>query len=166
LLFLVLLDWRRPIADIRELDLLNDPELHLQGVISSLLPPEVVLYRAVCRRGDTRHRAPNFQLWIDRVPAHCRILVLALSPLTQFDGNAVLDLQAAINRLHAAKQKLILSGITTRQFRALDALGVARMMDVNNLCPDLEFAIARAMAVLQDMKPSASRWRQPAAMPA
>src|SRR4051794_24447212 len=30
-------------------------------------------------------------------------------------------------------------------------LGVAKAMDINNLCTDLEFAIARAMAILDEM---------------
>jgi uncharacterized membrane protein YoaK (UPF0700 family)/anti-anti-sigma regulatory factor len=151
LMWIVWGDWRKPIADIRELDLLNDPELRLQGIISKLLPPGVVLYRASCRRGSAPHRAPNFQLWLDRVADNVQVVVLAVSPLTKFDANAVLDLEAAVNRLHGDGKKLILSGITTHQYKALDALGVARMMDVNNLCPDLEFAIARAMAVLEHM---------------
>ncbi len=153
LLWMVYVDWRKPIADIRELDLLNDPELRLQGIISKLLPAGVVLYRASCIRGKAAHRAPNFQLWIDRVPEHCHVLVLAISPLTRFDANAVMDLEAAVGRLHHDGRKLILSGITTHQFKALDALGVARMMDVNNLCPDLEFAIARAVVMLEDLRP-------------
>jgi anti-anti-sigma regulatory factor len=161
LMWIVYVDWRTPIADIRELDLLNDPELRLQGIISKLLPAEVILYRASCLRGGAAHRAPNFQLWIDRVPEHCRVLVLAVSPLTRFDANAVMDLEAAVAKLHREKRKLILSGITTRQFKALDALGVARMMDINNLCPDLEFAIARAIVVLEDMRPRPVRRPQP-----
>jgi uncharacterized membrane protein YoaK (UPF0700 family)/anti-anti-sigma regulatory factor len=153
LAWIVFVDWWRPIADIRELDLLHDPDLRLQGVVSTLLPPEVVLYRTSCVRHGSAHRAPNFQLWLDRVPDHCRVLVLAVSPLTRFDANAVMDLEAAVARLHRDGRKLILSGITTHQFKALDALGVARMMDVNNLCPDLEFAIARSMAALEDLRP-------------
>jgi len=151
LMSLVYGDWRKPIADIRELDLLNDPELRVQGIISKLLPPGIVLYRATCIRAATPHRAPNFQLWLDRVADHAQVVVLAVSPLTKFDANAVLDLEAAVNRLHGKERKLILSGISTHQFKALDALGVARMMDVNNLCPDLEFAIARAIAVHEQM---------------
>jgi uncharacterized membrane protein YoaK (UPF0700 family)/anti-anti-sigma regulatory factor len=156
LMWIVIVDLRTPIADIRELDLLNDPELRLQGIISKLLPAEVTLYRAACV-GRAAHRAPNFQLWLDRVPERTRVVVLAVSPLTRFDENAVLDLEAAVGRLHQDHKKLILSGITTRQFKALDALGVARMMDINNLCPDLEFAIARAMGVLEEMRPRAAR---------
>ena len=161
LMWIVYVDWRTPIADIRELDLLNDPELRLQGIISKLLPAGVVLYRASCLRGGAAHRAPNFQLWIDRVPEHCDVLVLAISSLTRFDANAVMDLGAAVGRLHRDDRKLILSGITTRQFKALDALGVARMMDINNLCPDLEFAIARAIVVLEDVRPRQARRPQP-----
>jgi hypothetical protein len=157
LMWIVFVDLRTPIADVRELDLLNDPELRLQGIISKLLPAEVTLYRAACVGGRSAHRAPNFQLWLDRVPERCRVVVLAVSPLTRFDDNAVLDLQAAVERLHHDHKKLILSGITTRQFKALDALGVARMMDINNLCPDLEFAIARAMGVLEEMRPRSAR---------
>ena len=153
LLWVVYVDLRTPIADIREVDLLNDPELRLQGILSKLLPPQVVLYRAACLRGHSAHRAPNYQLWLDRVPDRYRIIVLAVNPLTHFDANAIMDLESAIDHLHRDNKKLILAGITTRQFKALDALGVARTMDVNNLCPDLEFAIARAMVVLEDMRP-------------
>ena len=153
LLWVVYVDLRTPIADIREVDLLNDPELRLQGILSKLLPPQVVLYRAACLHGHSAYRAPNYQLWLDRVPDRYRIIVLAVNPLTYFDANAIMDLESAIDHLHRDNKKLILAGITTRQFKALDALGVARTMDVNNLCPDLEFAIARAMVVLEDMRP-------------
>jgi hypothetical protein len=151
LLWVVFVDWRTPIPDIRELDLLNDPELRLQGIISKLLPPEVVLYRASAPRGRGAQHAPDYDQWLDRVPDRYRVIILAMSPLTRFDSNSVMDLEAAIGRLNAKHKKLILSGITTLQFKALDSLGVERTMDVNNLCPDLEFAIARAIVVLEDM---------------
>jgi uncharacterized membrane protein YoaK (UPF0700 family) len=153
--WIVFEDWRSPMADIRELDLVNDPELKLQGLLSQLLPQEVAMYRS-SSGGRSEHRAPNFQLWIDRIPKTSRVIVLAISPLTRFDANAVMDLEAAVNRLHADQRHLIISGVTTHQFKALDSLGVARMMDVHNICPDIEFAIARALAVLEEMKhPSA-----------
>jgi uncharacterized membrane protein YoaK (UPF0700 family)/anti-anti-sigma regulatory factor len=152
LVWILYVDWRTPIADIHELVLLNEPERDLQGVIGKLLPAGVALYRASYGRRTASHRAPNFQSWLDRVSEHCRVLVLAISPLTRFDENAVMDLEAAVLRLHRERKKLILCGITPVQFKALDALGVARVMDVNNLCPDLEFAIARAMVALEDSR--------------
>ena len=149
LLVIVYMDIHRPIADIKDIDLLNDPELRLQGIISKLLPREIGLYRFACTQGNRSHRAPNFQLWVSRVPEHCRVVILAISSFTRFDANAILDLEAAVKLLHTRGRKLILSGITTVQFRALDNLGVAKMMDVSNLCPDLEFAIVRAMVLLE-----------------
>jgi uncharacterized membrane protein YoaK (UPF0700 family) len=157
LLWVVFVDWYTPIPDIRELDLLNDPELRLEGILSKLLPPEVVLYRATAPRGGGAHRAPDYERWLDRVPDRFRVVVLAVSPLTRFDSNAVLDLEAAIVRLHQKHKKLILSGITTQQFKSLLALGIADAMDVNNLCPDLEYAIARSMVLLEDMHPGVVR---------
>jgi uncharacterized membrane protein YoaK (UPF0700 family) len=145
---IILIDARTPIADIRDVDIDNDDELKLRNLASQLLPREISLYRFACARGSVSHRAPNFQLWLNRVPDHCRVAILAISPLTRFDANAVLDLEAAVGSLHTRGQKLVISGITTAQFKALHAHGVASIMDINNLCTDLEFAIARAMAIL------------------
>lgn len=168
LIWIVFVDLTTPIADVREMDLLNDPELRLHNLVNHLLPREIVLYRFACARGNLAHRAPNFQLWLGRVPESCRVVVLAISPLTRFNSNAALDLEAAVRRLHADGRVLIISGITPAQFKSLDALGVARMMDVNNLCPDLEFAIARALTYVSPRRateaPSAPRIA-PAAVP-
>lgn len=51
----MLVDWRKLIADIRELDLINDPELSLHGILTQLLPKGIVIYRAACAR--CLHRA-------------------------------------------------------------------------------------------------------------
>jgi anti-anti-sigma regulatory factor len=123
-----------------------------------MLPPELGLYRLICHHTGDPHRAPNLQMWVDRLPAHWRVVILALSPLTRFDANAVLDLESAVKKLHANGRKLIICGLTQVQFRSLDDLGVVRMMDRSNLCPDLEFAIARGMALLhQDQTQRKSR---------
>jgi len=151
LMFIIYIDLRSPIADIRELDLLNDPELPFQSLFARLLPRELCIYRFACPRTDRAHRAPNFQLWLERVPAHCKVVIFAISPWTRFNANAVMDLEAAVERLHERGRVLILGGVTPAQFGALDRLGVARMMDVRNLCPDLEFAVARAMLTLDEI---------------
>jgi uncharacterized membrane protein YoaK (UPF0700 family) len=163
LFWIVFVDWRSPIADIREMDVLNDPELRFEGSMGNLLPMEVVLYRATYQQGRraNAHRGPNFQLWLDRIPPACRVVVLALSPLTCFDANTVLDLEAAVKHLHDDNKKLVLSGISSAQFKALDELGVARMMDISNICPDLEFAIARAIAVTENMKEAGGLVKRP-----
>lgn len=154
---LVFVDYQRPTADIRELDPLDDPDLSVKGIFSQLLPPDVCFYRATCQTRRGRHRAPDFQLWVDRVPSHSRILVLAVSPHTRFNENAVMDLHCAVQRLKEQHRELILTGITTHQFRAIDAVGGARLINVANLCPDMEFAIARALSILEEVSPPAAR---------
>lgn len=155
LMWIIVVDVRTPIADIRELDLLNDPELRLQGIVGHLLPEGVALYRASYVGGrNKRHRAPDFQTFVDRVPGDCRVIVLAVSPLTRFDANAVLDLQAAVTRLRNDKRTLILAGVTPHQFKDLANLGVAGTVDPNDLCPDLEFAIARAIVLSEEFAPA------------
>jgi uncharacterized membrane protein YoaK (UPF0700 family)/anti-anti-sigma regulatory factor len=143
--FIVLVDWRKPIADVRELDLLGDPELKLLGILKPLLPPELGIWRAAGRNDRKMHRAPDFEAWAGRVPAHWRVIVLALGPLIHFDSNAVLDLKAAIDSMHRAGRHLILSGVTPRQYRLLMDAQIEKVMDVENICPDLEFAVARGI---------------------
>jgi uncharacterized membrane protein YoaK (UPF0700 family)/anti-anti-sigma regulatory factor len=147
LLAMVCITLRRPIADVRDMDMLNDPELKMHHLLTQILPPEVLLYRSASAHGNRSHRAPDFQLWRERIPGHCRVAILAVSPFTRFDSNAVMDLAAAAKSLQGRGCTLIISGITTVQFKALAALGVERLMDINNLCTDLEFAIARALAI-------------------
>jgi uncharacterized membrane protein YoaK (UPF0700 family) len=147
--WIIVIDWRRPIADVRELDLVSDPELRAQGIIKAMLPPEVGLYRFGCHRTADHHRAPNLQLWVDRLPARWRVIILAVSPLTRFDANAVLDLETAVKKLHSDGRKLIMCGLTGVQLKSLDDLGLIRMLNVYNICPDLEFAIARGIALIQ-----------------
>lgn len=152
LLWIVYVDLRTPIADIYEMDSINDPELKLLHLVNQLLPHGTVMYRLA--RGD---QAPNFQLWLQRVPDDCRAVILAINPQMRFDTNAILDLEAAVHKLRAQDQTLIISGITRAQVKALNRLGVARMMDMNNLCPDLEFAIARVLAIASPRQLEAGR---------
>lgn len=152
LIWIIGIDFLHPIADVRELDLLSDPELKAGGIIKAMLPPELGLYRLNTHHADKLHRAPDFQHWVDHLSPHWRVVILAVTPQTQFDTNAAMDLKAALQRLAADGRKLILAGVTPAQVLALEAQGVARLMDVANLCPDLEFAVARAMAIVHDLK--------------
>jgi anti-anti-sigma regulatory factor len=147
--WIIFVDWRTPIADVKELDLMADAELKLLGIMKPLLPAELGIWRISCRQNHEWHRAPDFQQWADRIPARWRVVILALSPLTRFEANAVLDLESALKKLHAEGRKLILSGITPGQYRNLMDLGIGRTMDTENLCPDLEFAVARGIDLVQ-----------------
>ncbi len=157
--WLFAMDLPKPIADMRELDLLSDPELRTYGIVKSLLPPQIGIYRSACLHSSRPHRAPNFQLWVDRLPSHLKVVILAVSPTLRFDANAVMDIELAVQRLQRKGRKLIIAGLTASQCKSLDELGVARIMDIFNLCPDLEFAIARGIAVMHQLQ-AASKPRQ------
>lgn len=145
LLWILFVDWRTPIADVREIDLLGDPELKVLGILKQLLPPELGIWRVSCRSNRQMHRAPDFEIWASRVPRRWRVIILALSPLTLFDANAVLDLKSAITGLRRSGRRLVLSGISPRQYRMLIDAGIDSIMNLENICPDLEFAVARGI---------------------
>jgi anti-anti-sigma regulatory factor len=152
--WIIFVDWRTPIADVREQDLMADSELKMLGLMKSLLPPELGLWRVSCRRNNSWHKPPDFQQWAEKIPARWRVVILALSPLTRFEPNSILNLEAALDSLHKQGRKLVLSGITQTQYRNLMERGIGRSMDIDNICPDLEFAVARGIDLVQTIHPA------------
>lgn len=148
LLWIILTDWYTPIADVKELDLLGDAELRGIGDVKAILPPGVGIYRLTHHRRDTQHGAPDFQAWVERLPKHWRVLILAVSPLTHLDVDAVHDLSSAVKNLHENDRRLLLCGVTRAQFKLLKKHGFLDLLDVEDVCPDLEFAIARSIDLM------------------
>lgn len=151
LLFIIYKDWSTPIADVRELDLTADSELASMGLVQSLLPPELGIYRLFHHRGNKAHRAPDFQSWAERLPHHWRVVILAMSPMTRLDTNAFLDLTSTVQKLREQRRDLILCGLTPRQYKELEKSDLPDVIDPENVCPDMEFAIARAMGRLEEI---------------
>jgi uncharacterized membrane protein YoaK (UPF0700 family) len=147
LLAIVWIDWRKPIADARELDLMGDPELKALGV-QSILPKELGIYR-IHPTLQHKESVVDFAAWVDRLPEHWRVVILALTPLVRLSGNAAMDLEAAVNRLESDGRKLILCGVATRQYKELERSGLLEKIGPENVCPDLEFAIALGVEALR-----------------
>lgn len=148
LVWITVIDYRKPIADVRELDLLKDPEVmpHFAAAnLREMLPPELGIYRLTHHRKNAIHRAPDFGLWVERLPEHWRVVILAVSPLTHFDHDAVLDLSAAVRKLRARHRDLVICGVTRVQFKVLRAGGLPDVLGIENFAPDLDLAIARAL---------------------
>jgi hypothetical protein len=148
ILWIILMDWRKPIAGVRELDVLSDPELRASGIVKALLPPELGLYRLSHHRLDRAHHPPDFHNWLEHLPPHWRVVILAVSPLTYFNDNSALALRDVVEKLRASDRDLIVAGATARQYKTLTKNGILDVSDPENLCPDLEFAIARAITLL------------------
>jgi anti-anti-sigma regulatory factor len=148
-LWVIYVDWSAPIADVREIDLLGDQELRLHGIVKSLLPPELGIWRVFCKHKGQWHKAPDFEQWIEIMPRQWQVIILALSPLTRFDVNAMMNLAAATRKLHEQERRLVLAGVTPVQYRSIAESEAARVIDRDNLCPDLEFAIARGIDLVR-----------------
>ena len=155
LLWIIYVDWRKPIADVREIDLLADRELQLHGIVKSLLPSELGIWRVLCKHAGKWHKAPDFVHWIEIMPRHWRVIVLSLSPLTRLDGNALLNLAAAAQTLRVQRRELILAGVTPVQYRAIEQSEMGQLILAENVCPDLEFAIARGIELVRSGKEDA-----------
>jgi uncharacterized membrane protein YoaK (UPF0700 family) len=152
LLWITFIDYRKPIADVRELDLLRDPEMTTQyGDVKALLPEGLGIYRLTHHRKNVEHRAPDFQLWVNRLPRHWRVVILAISPLTRFDPDAVLDLTAAVQKLRTQRRDLVICGVNRPQYKLLSSGGLVETLGVENFAPDLDLAIARALNVVSDL---------------
>jgi uncharacterized membrane protein YoaK (UPF0700 family)/anti-anti-sigma regulatory factor len=146
LMWIVLMDYMKPVADVREIDPTRDPDLtKLLGNLKSLLPPHVGIYRLSHYRDGAFHHAPDFSSWSTRIPKHWRIIILVVSPLTQFNQDTATSLLESIQRLSSTNRTLIISGMNRPQFKTLMDCGLEKIIDLENFVPDIEFALARAI---------------------
>jgi hypothetical protein len=145
------MDYRKPIADARELDLLGDPELKAYGILHSLLPKELGIYRIgphLGTHGAHRVSDPDFQTWVDRLTPRWKVVILAMTPLVRLSENSLMALEEAMGRIRAGGRRLIICGITPGQYRLLDGAGIVDKLGAGNVCPDLEFAVAQGIEML------------------
>ncbi|CAN5632642.1 hypothetical protein BH09PLA1_BH09PLA1_06370 [soil metagenome] len=145
LLYIVLVDYFTPIAAVSQIDPLADLEIGQLGDLRGVLPAGVGIYRLSHHRRNAVHRSPDFQAWADRLPRSWRVVILAISPLTHLDSDAVANLRAAILSLRDHGCGLILGGVTPAQFRTLRDANFFDTVQRENVCTDMEFAIARAI---------------------
>lgn len=87
---------------------------------------------------------------MERLPRHWRVIILAVSPLTHFDADAALDLSAAVQKLRSAGRDLIVCGLHPIQYRILSKTGLIHTLGLENVCPDLDFALARGLNLIDE----------------
>ncbi len=151
LLWIVIVDYFKPIADVRQIDPTRDTDLATTiDTLRSLLPPQVGIFRLAHHRVGAMHHAPDFSTWAQRIPKHWRVLILVISPLTQFDQDSATSLLATVRQLRDGGRILVISGMNRRQFKTLMDCGLPNVIDLDNFVPDLEFAIARAMNLARE----------------
>jgi uncharacterized membrane protein YoaK (UPF0700 family) len=148
LLWIILIDWREPIADLKEIDRLSDPELRSYGLDPSHLPPSLALFRAAPAMAGLKHHAPDFTAWAQDVPRGARVCILSIAHGVHLDANACARLRDAAVALRDADQTLLLAGINFEQFASLEGNDVLSVLSPQNVFPDMEFALARAISLL------------------
>ena len=94
---------------------------------------------------------PDLRAWVERLPDHWKVVILAVSPLTAFDPDAALDLSAAVRKLRSQRRDLVICGLFPQQYRVLNKGGVTHLLGMQNVCPDLDFAIARGMNRVEEL---------------
>lgn len=142
LLFMVWVDVRSPIADVRELDALAD--VSVSGTLRELLPATVGVYRLHSAGRHGAHRSPDFLHWAERLPARWRVVVLCFNPLVRIDEDAAHGLTTGIEMLRKDGRHLVAAGISRAQYAAFERFGVFRVMSRDDAWSDVEFALARA----------------------
>jgi hypothetical protein len=60
-----------------------------------------------------------------------------------------MELEAAVDRLAAGGRKLILCGVVAKQYKELERSGLLEKIGAENVCPDLEFAVALGVEALR-----------------
>ena len=102
-------------------------------------------------RRDVTHRLPDLLRWCERLPATARVVILDIQDMTILSNNASLEMRALIHRLQGGGRRIIFSGLSREQFDAIRAAGADDALDADNVCPDLELAIARGLMLLEDV---------------
>ena len=149
LLWIVYQDITRPIAEIEPSDLVG-------GENGIDLDDRLVVYHLRRDSGRTRkalrakvHRMPNLSAWVDRVPAHVRVLILDLGDAAAIDHNSALELRNVLARLKSEGRALVLAGLSPEQYQQLRKAATGDLLSPLNACSDLELAIARGLNLLE-----------------
>jgi len=117
------------------------------------MPDGLAVYhlRKHAGRRDVTHRLPDLLRWCERLPSSARVVILDIQDMTILSNNASLELRAFIHRLHGDGRRIIFAGLSREQVDAIRSAGAGDALDADNVCPDLELAIARGLMLLEDV---------------
>jgi uncharacterized membrane protein YoaK (UPF0700 family) len=143
LLWIVYVDATRPIAEVEVSDLVAR-ELGLPASLGvyRLAPSE--------RRAGLPHRLPDLSRWGERLPRGVRVVVLDLDATTHLDEFGADELAGTMRRLRSGGRAMVIAGLTRAHYDRLRAAEGGDAIDPQDLCADLELAVARGLNVLED----------------
>jgi uncharacterized membrane protein YoaK (UPF0700 family) len=150
LMFLVILDFIRPIADIHHVDHKRNSDVELKsfGIDAEILPPNVGVYR-IATHGLRRRRVPDLGRLTERIAEHFDIVLLLLPEGVELDDNNLAGLGTSLEHLRDKNRDLIVCTSESKVYNLLAASSLGRHLGPANLCSDPEFAVARAIDLAQ-----------------
>lgn len=132
--WLIFMDRRQPIAQLREMENASD-----NGT---------TVYELINPQAGRPHRAPNFQRWASSQTSHKPVVVLVLNPLVHLDTNAALDLHLAAQIIKTSRRKLVIANLTRDQHLRLQQNKLDLLLGKNSLHEDLDGAMAQAQRLV------------------
>lgn len=146
LLALIYVDWRKPLAEIKPLDVVNDPIVRQHELEESHFPPHIAVVH-VAHSSNAEHRAPDFDVYLNSISARKTVVILLFSPKTLLDANSILGLEKVIREFKASKKTLLLAGITAQHYTAFRSYNFVEKIGRDCIHSDLEFALAHARSI-------------------
>ncbi len=143
-LFLTALVVREQLADVAEVRPADVP-----AEWTAVVPASVGLFHLVHRTTGRRHHPPDFTAWAERLDPRWRAAVLTLDPATRLHADAAINLLSAAALLRATGRTLVVAGLDRSQLRLLRHCDPHHRLKWQNFPPDLEFAVARAISVVE-----------------
>jgi sulfate permease, SulP family len=98
--------------------------------------------------------AEKLQIICDEVATLSPIVILRLRNMPAIDATGLLTLREFANKLHTSGRQLIVCGARQQPAMLLQKAKFARHVGVDNICPNIESALHRAKAIIQDPTPA------------
>ncbi|MFZ4574740.1 MAG: YoaK family protein [Phycisphaerales bacterium] len=143
LLWIIYQDIATPICEIAGSDARAE-------TTSMELPPGIAVFhlRKSPSRQKLAHKLPDLERWCDRLPAVTRVVILDLSA-ADLDADAAAELRQLMLQTKSKGRSVILCGISGAQYNQMRREGAGDALDISNVCPDVELAIARGFTLLE-----------------
>jgi hypothetical protein len=145
LLFLIVLDFLKPIGSVHRVEhWRHDPELKSFGIDPGVIPANVAVFR-VKSNGTNKVRAPDLGRLAENADRQLRVIVLLLAQNIELDDNSIVGLHNTLAFLRSRRCELVLCTMDSPQYAQIQRSAFGDELGEANLCPDPEFAVARAI---------------------
>lgn len=144
LVWVIYQDVHSPIAEIEPSDLVVTHGLNLPASMA------VFHLRHDAAHKSKVHSVPDLLAWADRLPDTTRVVIMDLAEAGRLDAGTIPELHALLDRFTREGRRLIIAGLNADQYEQLSRAAWGEMLRHEDLCPDLELAIARGIVLAED----------------